>query len=118
MNDQTTPLTTVQRLRSLRMNLISGIGKEPLSEGELEEVRQYAKGIIGFWKKRSLYSGVAFFLSCASVVPFLYGFALHAQWNSIGKYLLLLSMALLPVFVYCAAMLWSAWDALREVTKA
>jgi hypothetical protein len=100
------------------MNLIFGIADDPLSEGQSEEVRRYAKAVIGLWKKRSLYSGVGLFLSCASVAPFLYGHALHAHWNSIGKYLLLLSMGLLPVFVYCAAMWWNAWSALRDVTKA
>ena len=36
----------------------------------------------------------------------------------IGKYLVLLSMAMLLVFVYCNALWWGAWSQLREYEKA
>jgi hypothetical protein len=100
------------------MNSIFDAGEAPLSEEELAAVRGYAKERIGLWKKRSIYSGTVFFLSCASVGPFLQGHPLHSYWNSFSKYLVLLSMGLLVVFVHCAGFLWSAWMALRDVTKA
>jgi|SRR5580700_10454059 hypothetical protein len=100
------------------MNSIFDTSEEPLSKEELIEVREYANERIRLWRKRSLYSGIALFLSCASVGPFLRGHSLHAHWDSFGKYLVLLSMGLLVVFVYCTGLAWSAWMALRDVTKA
>lgn len=89
----------------------------PLSEEELTEVREYANERISLWKKRSVYAGIALFLGCASVDPFLYGHSLHIYWESFGKYLVLLAMGLLVVFVYCAGLWYSAWVALRDVMK-
>jgi hypothetical protein len=99
------------------MNSILDTSDGPLSEEELTTVRQYANERINRWKKRSVYAGIAFFLNCASVGPFLYGHSLHVYWESFGKYLVLLAMGLLVVFVYCAALWYSAWMALRDVTK-
>jgi hypothetical protein len=72
------------------------------SEEEILEAKQDAKAYLVLWRNRALCSAAAFFLSCALVYPFLEGQALHAHWESSGKYLLLLSMALLPVFA-CSA---------------
>ena len=91
--------------------------ERPLSDEELVEVRQYARERIGLWRRRSLYSAVALLVSCACVYPFLKGHSLHEYWESFGKYLILVSMALLVVFVYCAGLFWSAWQALRDVEK-
>jgi hypothetical protein len=89
----------------------------PLSDEEMGEVRQYAKERIGLWRRRSLYSTVALLASFACVYPFLYGNLLHKYWDSFGKYLILVSMTLLVVFVYCTGLYWSAWQALRDVEK-
>jgi hypothetical protein len=91
--------------------------ESPLSNQEVLEVRQYAKERIGIWRRRSLYSAVALLLSCASVYPFLKGNPLHEYWESFGKYLVLLSMAMLVVFVLCTGLFYSAWQALRDVEK-
>jgi hypothetical protein len=99
------------------MNSILDTRDDPLSQEELRAVRRYANERINLWKNRSVYSGIAFFLSCASVAPFLYGHSLHVYWESLGKYLVLLAMGLLVVFVYCAAFWYNAWMALRDVTK-
>jgi hypothetical protein len=69
------------------------------------------------WKKRALYASIAFFLSCAAVSPFLYGQPLHSHWESFGKYLVLLSMALLLPFVYCVTMTFIEWNYLRNLGK-
>ncbi|MGA9354741.1 MAG: hypothetical protein WBV46_13700, partial [Terriglobales bacterium] len=57
---------------------------------EIVGVRQYARERIGLWRKR---------------------------WESFGKYLIIVSMILLVVFVYCTGLFWSAWQALRDVEK-
>jgi len=91
--------------------------ESPLSEQEMLEVRQYARERIGLWRRRSVYSTVAFLLSCAGVYPFLEGHPLHKYWESFGKYLVLVSMAMLVVFVLCTGFFYSAWQALRDVEK-
>jgi hypothetical protein len=89
----------------------------PLSKREMLKVRQYAKEHIGLWRRRSICSIVALLLSCGSVYPFLEGHPLHQYWESFGKYLVLLSMAMLAVFVMCTGFFYSAWQALRDVEK-
>jgi hypothetical protein len=59
----------------------------------------------------------AFLLSCAAVYPFLKGHPLHEYWESFGKYLVLVSMAMLVMFAMCAGFFYSAWQALRDVKK-
>jgi hypothetical protein len=88
-----------------------------LSEEEVLEAMEDAERYLSLWQKRALCSTAAFFLSCALVYPFLAGQALHAHWESLGKYLLLLSMALLPVFACSAGLWWSAWSQLRDLEK-
>jgi hypothetical protein len=90
---------------------------EPLGDGEIAEVRHYAWELIRLWRTRTIYSTLALFLSCALVYPFLAGHSLHAHWESIGKRLLLLPMALLVVLAYCLGLLLSARMALREVER-
>jgi hypothetical protein len=89
----------------------------PLSDVEMVEVREYASERIALWRRRALYSTIAFFLSCVAVYPFLAGHPLHNYWDSLGRYLILVSMALLVVFVYCTGLFWSASQALRDVEK-
>jgi hypothetical protein len=83
----------------------------------MAEIRQYARECIGLWRKRALYSTIALLLSCALVYPFLEGHLLHRYWESFGKYLIIVSMTLLVIFVYCTGSFWSAWQALRDVEK-
>jgi hypothetical protein len=90
---------------------------EPLNDEEMVEVREYAGERIRLWRRRALYSTVALLLSSAFVYPFLEGHALHKYWELFGKYLVLVSMALLVVFVFCTGLFWSAWQALRDVEK-
>jgi hypothetical protein len=91
--------------------------ENPPSEEEIEAVKQNAKERLRLWRKRALYSTGVFLLSCALPVPFQKGFPFHIYWESLGKYLVLLSMALLPVFVYCNGLWWGAWRALCDVKK-
>ena len=91
--------------------------EEPLSREEAAAVTENAKDRLRLWRKRAFFSGVGLLLSCGLVAPFLYGNPLHAYWESFGKYLLLVSMGMLLVFVYCGAMFLSAWSLLREARK-
>jgi hypothetical protein len=87
------------------------------SKEEILEAIEDAERCVTLWRKRALYAAVAFSFSCALVYPFLAGQALHAHWESLGKYLLLLSMALLPVFACSAGAWWSAWNQFRDLEK-
>jgi hypothetical protein len=89
----------------------------PLSKEEVAAVIQEASGYLRVWKKRALYSAVAFLLSCASVAPFLDGEPFHAYWNSFGKYLVVLSMALLLPFVLCVVVATQVWFDLRTIRR-
>jgi len=99
------------------MNSIYDMDEPPPSKEELAGARQDAEELLHLWKKRAIYSTVAFFFSCASVSPFLYGHSLHAYWESFGKYLVILSMALLIPFVVCVGMAINSWFLLRNVRK-
>jgi cation transport ATPase len=89
----------------------------PLSDEDMLEVRQYASERIAAWRRRSLYSTMALVLTCVVIYPFLAGHALHSYWESFGKYLIFVAMALLVVFVLCTGFFYSAWQALRDVEK-
>jgi hypothetical protein len=88
-----------------------------LSDEEMSEVRQYAAEQIAVWRSRFLYSTVALVLTCAFIYPFLADHPFHAYWESFGKYLIFVAMALLIVFVLCTGFFYSAWQALRDVEK-
>lgn len=89
----------------------------PLSKEERAAILQSAMESVRLWKKWALYSTIALFLSCASVTPFLSGHSLHIYWDSFGKYLVLVSMALLLPFVLCVAMVIQVWIDLRSLRK-
>jgi len=93
------------------------IDEGPLNKEDIEALKKNARERLRLWKRRALISMTAFFISCASVDPFLAGHPLYSYWETFGKYLVLLSMALLPVFVCCMGLWWGAWRALREIEK-
>jgi hypothetical protein len=99
------------------MKSVYDMSETPLSDEELAAVRQNARERLGFWRKRALGSAGASFISCLLVYLFLDGSPLHPYWESFGKYLMLVSMALFLVLVYCAALLWGAWRALRDLEE-
>lgn len=85
------------------------------SKAEIAGARHDAEQYLRTWKRRALYSTAAFFLSCASVSPFLYEHPLHAYWESFGKYLVLLSMVLLIPFVITVGVAINSWFFLRNI---
>jgi hypothetical protein len=88
-----------------------------LSAEEIEAVKQNARQRLSLWRRRGVYSTSALLLSCLLVYLFLEGSPLHANWESFGKYLVLVSMALQLVFLYCKGLWWSASRALRDLEK-
>jgi hypothetical protein len=100
------------------MDSIYNMDEPPLSEEELAVARHDASKLLRLWKKRAVFSTAALFLSCASVSPFLYGHPLHAHWNSFGKYLVLLSMALLIPCVVCVGVAINSWSYLRNLERS
>ncbi len=91
--------------------------EERLSEKDIVEIKKLAADFLRRRGKNALFATVAFFLSCAAVTLFLVGFPLHTYWESFGRYLLLLTMGLLPVFVVYVGLLWSAWVYRRDIEK-
>jgi hypothetical protein len=91
--------------------------ESPPNEGELVEVLQSARQLLRHRRNQAVYATAAFFLSCASVSPFLEGHSLHTHWESFGKYLVLLSMGLLLVFVFYVGRAFNAWLFVRDVEK-
>lgn len=78
---------------------------------------QEARRLLNRWQRRAIVLGTALFVSVASVIPFLDGHSLHEYADRIGKYLIYLSMCLLPLFVFCAAQTYNFWIYLRDLKK-
>ena len=97
--------------------MFGDVNKAVDDDQELAEAKLNARERLHLWRARSLYSLGVFFVSCSSVIPFLYGHSLHMYWESFGKYLVLLSMALLTVAVTCTGILWGAWSSVRDLEK-
>jgi len=89
----------------------------PLTREELAAAIAAARKMAWVRTRRALFASIAFFLSCASVIPFLEGHSLHAYWQSVGRYLVLLSMGLLIPFVICLGMAMNWWFYLRSLEK-
>jgi hypothetical protein len=89
----------------------------PDNEEEIAAAKEDARKLLRLRTKSAIYATGAFFLSCASVVPFLYGHPLHSYWEPIGKYLVLLSMGLLVPFGILAGIAINTWFYAREVEK-
>ena len=76
-----------------------------------------ARSLLDRWQRRAIVLGIALFASVASVVPFLEGHFLHAQFYRIGRPLLILSGCLLTVFMFCAGQTYNFWIYLRDLKK-
>ena len=85
---------------------------------EEEAALQEARNLLNRWKRRAIVLGIALFISVSSVVPFLEGQFLHGYADRIGKYLIYVSMCLLPVFAFSVWQTYSFWLYLRDLKKA
>jgi len=61
------------------------------------------------WGFATALAGVGLLGSTCSVIPFLAGHALHSEFNSIGKYLVYLSMVIWVAFLWLAANTFIVW---------
>jgi hypothetical protein len=93
------------------------LDEQPPSDEDLAEVREIGQKKIKVRRRRAALSAIALAISVALVYPFLKGHMLHQYWDSIGQYLLTVSLVLFLLSVLCAGMLYSAWQALRDVEK-
>jgi len=84
------------------------------ADSEEARVLAEASSFVDRWRRRAIIFGVALFVNIASIVPFLAGHSLHAQFDRVGKPLLLLSMCLLVMFVVSAAQTYSFWMYLKD----
>jgi hypothetical protein len=98
-------------------NSIYDMDETPLTGEELAAMRQNARSVVQLWKRRAVYSTIAFFLSCASVAPFSKGQVLHAHAEPFGRILVYLSMGLFVVLVICIGVAISSWMHVRELEK-
>jgi len=87
------------------------------SREELAGAKQDAEEYLHLWRRRALYSTVAFILSCAAAYPFLYGHSLYVYWDSFGKYLVIFSTVLFIPFVICVGIAINSWMSLRNVRR-
>ena len=99
------------------MNSTYDLAAEPQGDDDLAEVREIGQKNIKVWRGRAALAAIAFAISVALVYLFSKGHMLHQYWNSVGQYLLVVSLALLVVLVLCTGLFYSAWQALREVEK-
>jgi hypothetical protein len=83
----------------------------------LDRLRIDAEQMLVKQKGRALMASGAFIASCLLVWPFLAGNSLHRYWDSVGKYLVLLSMVLLIPFAACVGLAINGWFYCRSVKR-
>lgn len=96
---------------------IYNLDEPAVTQGDRAAALQETEDYFRLWRKRALYVTAAFLLSCASVIPFSYGYPLHAYWHSFGNYLLYLSEILLIPCVISVGIAISSWIFLRKFKK-
>jgi hypothetical protein len=92
---------------------IQAEAREEAHQDEEQELRLEQR--VQKWKRGAALLGVALIASIIAVVPFLYGYPLHNQWDVVGKKLILLSMCLLCAFMYTVATTYNLWSYLRVI---
>jgi hypothetical protein len=81
------------------------------------EVLREAYSQMKRWGQATIILGVALVVSVTMVIPFLDGHPLHEHFGTIGKYLIYLSMGLLPALVGCAALTYNFWSYWRRISS-
>jgi ABC-type Co2+ transport system permease subunit len=88
--------------------------EEALSDEEME-VRTARK--LRKLQRAAIVLGTMLGATVAAVTPFLKGHSFHGSWDSMGKYLVMLAMVLLPAFMLTAALTYGLWNYLRNMRK-
>jgi hypothetical protein len=89
--------------------------REEARQDEEQEAR--IEGRLRKWIRGTTWLGLGLAISVATVVPFLKGHSLHHQWDSVGKKILALSMALLVAFMYAAGITYTCWWHLKRIKE-
>jgi protein-S-isoprenylcysteine O-methyltransferase Ste14 len=93
---------------------------EPQEQWDANEAAEFEEHVAKQQKKMNraaIWAGAVLLLDILCVVPFLYGHSLHRYWEAMGKYLLLLAMALFLWFVMRVGYVWSSWQSARETRR-
>lgn len=93
--------------------MILNESNHPANDVEMVKLRRY----VHVWRRRCLSVTAAFLLNCALAYPFLAGHSFHGYWESIGKNLIRLSMALLVAWGWFTTVFYNAWLVLRKREK-
>jgi len=88
---------------------------EPDSEEDLQAAKENAKNRFQLWRKRSIYSTALLLLSFAAAYPFVDGRQLSIHGEATKQLLLLLSLGMLIVTLYCTVLFWASWQCIREL---
>jgi hypothetical protein len=86
-------------------------------DARLESNLSEAQRKLVTWKRIALTTTLAFFLDCAAIVPFLYGHSLHDYWDQLGKYLVMLAMVLLIVWLFSCGNTFIFWYSIRGTKR-
>ncbi len=101
----------------MQLNSIYKMDQPNPSKAERAGARKDAEDYLRVWRKRALYTTMAFVLSCASVVPFSKGQPLHAYAEPFGRILVYLTMALFVWLVISVGAAINSWFFLRALKK-
>jgi hypothetical protein len=99
------------------MSSIYNMDQPNPSKEERAGAKQDAVEYLRLWRKRALYSIVAFCLGCAAVAPFSKGHSLHAHAEPFGRVLVYLTMALFVWLVISVGVAINSWFFLRALKK-
>jgi hypothetical protein len=69
------------------------------------------------WRRIAGIMTVVFFADCAAVVPFLSGHPLHSDWEQVGKYLVMIAMALLVIWAFACGTAFNFWYYIRGTKR-
>ncbi len=95
-------------------------GAEPQERGAQEEAAEfeaYAAKDLHHKLVRAGWATAVFVGTVLAIMPFLYGHSLHAYWDKIGKYLVILAMGELLWIVLWWGFAYSSWQSAREVRR-
>ncbi len=91
--------------------------QEQWNANEAAEFEEYVQARHRKMRRAAIWAGAALLLNLLCIDPFLYGHSLHRYWDTTGKYLLLLAMAVFLWFVLRVAFVWTSWQSARDTRR-